>query len=662
MHYKHFTLAVLLYFFTFYLSASVDDCYARLDSGILSIGNSLIERNFLWNDGQLITLSIHDKENGKIWLNQQKTIDLYIPGISKAAVKGIWSSTIQEETSITSAHLLVNVEYQIGQLYIRRAFRVYPDCPAIAADTYFKSLSLAADWNISQNEVIDQLSLPGKHWRMEAIEFFDTSDEHNTFIEKTSRLSYKTNSYYRGNLLFAHNLEDGTGLFLLKEAPCSINQLHYPGHDFETNYGTIKVTGLGVHPVDLQKMDGEWVKAYGAVVGVYDGSNNARLLALRTYQKNTRTFQKGRENMIVMNTWGDRGKLDRLTESFCKEQMKACSSIGITHFQLDWGWQEGIKDKTTKSIDAWVPKNTLFPNGFGPLIAYGRKMGVELCLYFVPKFHNNNGAWEEDADALINLYKNHGVRIFKIDGQKIPSKMAEINLRKMYDKVLKETDYKVVFNLDITNGPRGGYFYMNETGNLFVENRYTQFGTYYPFHTLRNLWMLSHYVAPERLQFEFLNKWKNQDKYPAGDRFAPAAYSFDYLFAITMVAQPLAFFDATDLPDAALDNERLIKKYREIQFDLQNGSTFPVGDEPNGRSWTGFQSIHHDRGYFILFRENNDEPTKTIETFLEEGCEVVLQPLFGHKAASRQKVGRSGTLTFSLPENNSFEVYAYSVK
>ena len=87
MHYKHFTLAVLLYFFTFYLSASVDDCYARLDSGILSIGNSLIERNFLWNDGQLITLSIHDKENGKIWLNQQKTIDLYIPGISKAALR-----------------------------------------------------------------------------------------------------------------------------------------------------------------------------------------------------------------------------------------------------------------------------------------------------------------------------------------------------------------------------------------------------------------------------------------------------------------------------------------------------------------------------------------------------------------------------------------------
>lgn len=68
----------------------------------------------------------------------------------------------------------------------------------------------------------------------------------------------------------------------------------------------------------------------------------------------------------------------------------------------------------------------------------------------------------------------------------------------------------------------------NEYGNVFLENRYTDWQNYYPYWTLRNLWMLSKYVPAERLQIEFLNKWRNAGKY-AGDRFAPANYGFGYL-------------------------------------------------------------------------------------------------------------------------------------
>ena len=78
---------------------------------------------------------------------------------------------------------------------------------------------------------------------------------------------------------------------------------------------------------------------------------------------------------------------------------------------------------------------------------------------------------------------------------------------------------------------------MNEYGNIFLENRYTDWGNYYPYRTLRNLWMLSRYVPAEKMQIEFLNKWRNADKYDVADPFAPARYSFDYLFAITLAAQ-----------------------------------------------------------------------------------------------------------------------------
>ena len=174
--------------------------------------------------------------------------------------------------------------------------------------------------------------------------------------------------------------------------------------------------------------------------------------------------------------------------------------------------------------------------------------------------------------------------------------------------------------------------------------------------------MLSHFVAPERLNFEFLNKWKNKDQYPEDDPFAPANYSFDYLFAITMVAQPLAFFDAADLPVNPLNKSSLMHDYRAIQYDLQNGNTMPIGDEPSGVSWTGFQSIHSDRGYFIIYREDNRYDRQIIETFLEEGANVELQPLYGGKAVSCQVVGKSGAISFSLPEKNSFEIYKYRIR
>ena len=91
---------------------------------------------------------------------------------------------------------------------------------------------------------------------------------------------------------------------------------------------------------------------------------------------------------------------------------------------------------------------------------------------------------------------------------------------------------------------RGGYHYFNEYGNLFLENRYTDWQNYYPYTTLRNLWMLSKYVPAAKIQIEFLTNGgmlTNTRGY-----VWTCYYSFDYLFAITMAAQPLAWFEGQD--------------------------------------------------------------------------------------------------------------------
>lgn len=648
--------------------------YARQESDIFYIGNNKIERGFRWNNGNLITMKIIDKMNGKVWESGAKQADFFAPGQSDKNMKsGKWDiKRIEMPTS--DPYSEVTVEYALEGLSVRRVFRIYDDCPAIGIDTYLKGKAKNSwivqdkdlgNWKylpqkkiLSQLEeipVLDQMSFQGRHWKLDLIEFTDNSDSHNSFVKHHSETAYAEN-VYKGNILFFGNMEDDLGLFYLKESPLAPSQLAYPGADYIARFGEVKSIGIGITASDLQGAD--WIKTYSIVFGVSGNDELSRLQALHSYHK----CKTSNEDMILMNTWGDRGSLERLTEDFCYQQIDACARLGISHFQLDWGWQEtsDYTDKDGTPVKKWTPKRSLFPNGFEKVVAKGKEAGVEVCLYFVPNTQYDNEEWVKDADALIYLYKKYGVRIFKIDGQMMQSKAAEVRTRKMYEKVMRETDYAVIFNYDITAGQRGGYFYLNDYGNMFIENRYTDFTSYYPYKTLRNVWMLSRYVPAERIMVEFLNKWRNQDKY-GKDLFAPSGYSMDYLFAITLAGQPLAFMDVADLPENAFESPDIIKKYRSIQPGFHKGIILPIGDEPSGKSWTGFQSIDDNEGFLLIFRESNTNNTAEINTWLTKDSRVELSPVLGDGKKNRQTVKSNGNISVQLAKENSFVLYKYTI-
>ena len=514
-----------------------------------------------------------------------------------------------------------------------------------------------------------KLELPGHHWHLKAVEFFDITDRFNNLVKTINAFSYRPN-YYRGNILFAFDNVTGNGLFMLKESPTSNVQLAYPGSDFIADYGTFRLVGAGINPADLDPE--EWRRGYGFVTGVYSGEQKNGVIALRNYQKNLRLHKPGRDEMVLMNTWGDRGQDTRVNEKFSLAELEAGARLGISHFQLDDGWQLGQSSNSAfkggslesiwKNPRYWEPHPERFPKGLEPVVKRGKELGIEVCLWFNPSRDNSNENWERDADVLIGLYKKYGIRTFKIDGVSLPDKTAELNFRKFLDKVNQNTSNNVVFNLDVTAGRRGGYHYFNEYGNLFLENRYTDWTNYYPYTTLRNLWMLSEYVPAQNLQIEFLNKWRNLEKY-TDDPFGPANYSFDYLFAITIAAQPLAWFEGTGLPAEAFSvASPVIRKYREIQSDLHKGDIFPVGDEPSGRSWTGFQSVQEGEGYFIIFREANEMAKREMNTWLQEGKKVKCTTVAGKGRSFSAKVGSQGAINFQLPEKNSYALYKYIIE
>lgn len=664
---------------------AVGDCKIELKQDTLTIENNQIKRSWLWNNGNLITCKLEDKGNGLAWQLRNNQPDLSLPGEEKEG--GEASIRIEEVPASLqyTHHLRATVEYKAGNLQVRKILKIYPDCPAIACELYLKgqasqkwikALDNPADLQniekLTQNSqggnvpVMEQLMLEGKHWQLEAVEFFDVTDRFNTLVRPIHALSYR-DCLYRGNLLFAENTEKEAGFFMLKEAPTSNVQLYYPGGDYLVSEGTFRMVGLGVDSADI-KTD-EWTKAYSYVTGTFRSGEKQKRMALRNYQMRIRPFLEDRDEMVMLNTWGDRGQDTRVNEAFCLKELELAAKLGVTHFQIDDGWQAGRSANSAyggsfKNIwdnpDYWTPDPDRFPNGLAPIVKRGKELGIEVCLWFNPSIQHDYADWQKDADALIALYEKYGIRTFKIDGTFFDNKLAESRLRSLYNRVMEATGWKAVLNLDATAGRRGGYFFFNEYGNIFLENRYTDWGNYYPYWSLRNLWMLSRYVAPQSLQIEFLNKWRNKEKY-AGDKFAPSTYSFDYLFAITMAAQPLAWFEASNLPDEAFPTGGVIQKYKTVQHDFHTGYVFPVGDEPSGKSWCGFQSVKDRKGYFLLFRESNEEESFDMDTFFEPGEQVEFTPVLGAGKAFRSIAGKDGRIRFSLSEPNSYVLYSYRV-
>ncbi len=663
------------------------DCSAKLENNLLTLENSKIARTYEWNNGNLITRALTDKVSGKSWQMTKGQPDLILPGQTALGTNASFAAKIIPESSVAPEHLEAEVVCTLGQLQVKRVFRLYADCPAIACDFYFRGQSDAVWLQPGMNladmvnleklmpgsagnaPVIETVNLPGKHWRIDAVEFFDVTDRFNNLVNRVEALSYHP-AYYRGNLLLARDSLSDSGIFILKEAPTSNVQLAYPGGDFLTEFGIFKVVGAGLNPADLDPV--EWRRGYGFVTGVFSGGEDAGCLALREYQKNLRRHLPERDEMVTMNTWGDRGQDTRIREMFALAELDAGAKLGITHLQLDDGWQTGrsansaFKGGTFENIwsrtNYWQPDPEKFPNGLGPVMKKGHELGIKISLWFNPSPDHSNEHWENDADTLIGLHRKYGVDTIKIDGVKLADKLAEVNYRKMLDKVCRETTNGVVFDLDVTAQRRGGYHYFNEYGNLYVENRYTDWQNYYPCTTLRNLWMLSKYVPPQDLQMEFLNKWRNAEKY-AGDPFGPANYSFDYLFATTMAGQPLAWLEGTGLPaEAFAAAGPVIRKYREVQADFHSGNIFPIGDEPSGKSWTGFQSLLAGRGYFLIFREANESPRAEIKTWLTEGAKIQCTPVIGSGESFSATVGQSGIVRFQLADKNSYAFYKYSIE
>ncbi|MDQ8183092.1 alpha-galactosidase [Pelagicoccus sp. SDUM812005] len=646
------------------LAAGSDLKFERIEGSGFSVENGLVRYRLEVRQGRVFLADLQRTgSKGKL---RFEAVEFFNDGTEGEVSAWELRSARVPGSRLAGEHLRVELELQSEAFVKKLVFRFYEGSEALACDAYYLGSSLG---DLNESTRLFRLETEERHWKYRAVEFFDRTDDNNTLVQERSVVGFGRPSLLRGNLLFARNLVDDTAYLLLKEAPCSFSQIAHRGYDFAASKYGVDTVGIGFVSDDLAA--DSWVKAYSIVFIETGAGELEQLAALRRYQRAIRPHDREMGEMVMMNTWGDRNRDARVGEAFVKEEVDACSRLGITLLQIDDGWQQGLSKNSASAggekwrawgREDWEPHEERFPNGFAPVVDYAKGKGVELGLWFAPSSADSFAAWEQDAEIIAGLHKRYGIRYFKIDGVKLPNKRSERNLRNLLAKALELTDNGVFFNLDATADARGGYHYLYEYGgNIFLENRYTkEMKLHYPYQTLRNLWTLSRYLPAERLQIEFLNKWKNGENYSDRDLFAPQHVPFDYSFALTMAAQPLAWFEGTGLPEQGFEVEPLIRSYKELQESFHGGMIFPIGEEPCGTCWTGFQSIlSEDSGYLLVYRELNGQSWRSLETFLDKDRRYTFKTVLGEGRVLSRRSDDLGKVEIQIPKAHGFVLVRY---
>jgi len=515
---------------------------------------------------------------------------------------------------------------------------------------------------------MERIELPGVHWKVRSVRFYDMTDRYNNLVKESEDLLYRFN-IHQGNLLIAMDQVSKRRIFVLKEAPSFYSQQFYPGGDFISSIGQLKVIGIGVDSACLSP--GDWVRGYGFVTGFGGNTEYDCLAALRTYQKNIFPGYSNVEPILMVNTWGDRSQDTKLGKDFIRKEIDACQRFGANYLQIDDGWQLGrstnsaLEGGTLADIwdipGYWTPDPHKFLGGLEPVLDYAEKKGIRISLWYNPCATGSYRDWRKEVEALNGFYWQWKVRTVKIDGLKFNDKTSESRVRQIFDHILDATDGNMIFDLDITAHRRHGYHFFNEYGVFWVTNRYTDWRNYYPYTVLRNTWMLSRYVPPEKLQMPFLNIWRNMEKYQ-GDPFAPVSVPFDYAFATTMAAQPMAFLECSGLPDQAFGIRETVDSYLKIQKEFHSSIILPIGQEPSGSGWTGFQGVlSPTEGFLLIYREKNDLVAGTLDTWLPGGAGLSSELLLGEGMLPPQIIGSGGKINIIMLQPNSWGLFRYYI-
>ena len=570
------------------------------------------------------------------------------------------TAEVSTDQGFTSEHLelVAEFEYRKAGLGLQYIVWAYPGSPGLRTQIRLRTLA-----GYKRPKALDDVQPRAEYLPLDTAQaqttaagyFNDTQNRNNAELELLKeRTSQGNSSYLWANLVqlqFAQN-----GLILVQESHKSVNQPGVATGEFHVWPEGVAVSGLGLTPQDLnsqyQPLWAHWLIAY-------EGGAGAGQLALKQFDRQRYPLDPERDIYTMANTWGSGNSREASTYAAREENVLAeiasQAELGIDVQQVDAGWQGrefNHWDYVSSQRSEKFGEYAVYPQGWKNIRQRAAEAGVKLGLW---------ARANAPLDKLKATQQEGGFLYYKFD-------FAVLNtyakLRAMLDKVrafVLHTEHRVRVNWDITeNAPRVGYFLGREYGNVYLSNRKTarpQAVVYQPYLVLRDAWQLARYTNLNKFQISIQNTRRV-------DRQLSDAYLYSdaYAVAIALMGSPV-FFQETRHYDAQARAEikPLLAAYKQHRDEIHSGYVFGVGEKPNNRNWTGFQSYNPESsvGYLTLFRElHNEQAQKTIQLrFLRDTTVQLTDLLTGN--SWQAPVGGDGAVNFAIDRPADFRFLQY---
>ncbi|MDT8388988.1 MAG: hypothetical protein RRC34_00580 [Lentisphaeria bacterium] len=656
------------------LDQSFKSAQASFNGTSLTITSGKTTRRWTWTGRGFLTTQVSD-DTGMVWTLDQRgdrDADWLLPvcfDANPSAVPVSMEANVSNDEGFTSDHLAVTAEmtYPTAKLSLRFTVWAYPDAPGLRTSLHIRALDgFSWDPHIGNRE---------RSQKAREIAFMDRGyQRHDVLPLEVDRVNRRLIGYYSDtqnrndpglNLLLErvekHPLThpricewanavcletDSRGIALLKESHACINTKGadtgvfalLPDHGLESH-------GWGIKPGDI---DEQWRPAWATWCLVYAADTLSRQRAFKQFDR-LRYPLTSRDIYIQANTWGSSQTFlehrEAAGEANVLNEIDSCADLGIDVLQIDDGWQGN-------DYSQWSPCPERYPEGWKNVRRKAAEKHVDLGLWMaaVPP---------SEEDILRNV-KEGNFRSFKLDFAVLKNRKEIDALMGKVRSVIKQCNHELRVNWDLTEVcPRYGYYFAREFGCVYLENRkaaWPRSVTYRPGVVLKDLWEVAHYCNLLKFQGSIQNIDMTDPTYSDA-----AAYNHAYCVAITLMSSPLFFCETHFYTRAARDEIRpILKAYKSAREELFTGIIFPIGDHPDGTSWSGFDcQLPGGDGFLTLFREPwNEETAHRFHLPQLAGKTIIIDDLL-RKTSRGVEVGTAGTIEFQLSAPADFLFLRY---
>lgn len=650
--------------------AQFEQASMAFDGNSLVVSTGVVTRSWRLTKSGMVTVGLQRESSEYCNLSKPniRQSDWTIGTTGEASLVSLTAKQ-DDDDGFTSQHLLVEAifEYPDDRLIVKYVIWAYPGAPGIRTQLQLRSLS-GHDRSAKRfsPQIVESLDLEGASSSRKAfglMQGIKSNMNVNILRERDLSNSTKEVNWANGVVLQQQN----RGIILVKE---SNKHTHLKKKSdvatggFALTESGVSVTGAGMFPADVREE--AFRNCWATWIIPYNGNELDGNLSLKQFDRLRYPIDPDRDIYIMANTWGTEDLrppcLHAAREQNVLEELESVADLGIDVLQIDDGWQtpEWLPAASARQVQrgkealAEFGDYPVYPEGWSRVREKAERLGVSLGLW---------AAWTAPQEALQLNYDQGNFKYFKLDFAHLDTKDRFDDLTQKARELIKHTGHTAAVNWDVTEiATRMGFFCGREYGNIYLENR--KINTvrnpvlYVPYKVLNDAWNLSKYVNLNKFQVTV----QNIDHVVSDTPTDAAEHNHEYVVGIALMSSPI-FFQETRYyePPARQCIRELLKVYKKHRLAMYQGYVFPIGNEPDNFSWTGFQN-HNPKsgsGYLTIFRERlNRSPTGEFQLRFVKASSLRITNLSTNESETIP-VGLEGVVEFTIPEAPGFLFLQY---